>query len=182
VIERARLAFEQFEVMDGLEGDVLLFPDAFVFGDAEIVTEDTHAIRVAFDDHRVMGEADRDRVVVAIKAEERETIGRCRGFPARVEGCSGQLKKSSLIFFEQLLLGDLASAQRTLEIRRAPFGKEGIEFIEVLDLRHRHEVVQPSKLDHPFDDPLLVGPTHLSEMLVEQIVTLQLQKTVGAFA
>ena len=57
VIECARLAFEQFEVVDGLEGNVLLFPDAIMFGNHAIITKDTHELRVPFDHHRMMGEA-----------------------------------------------------------------------------------------------------------------------------
>jgi hypothetical protein len=40
-------------------------------------------------------------------------------------------------------------SSRSKEDEDAPLGKKRIEFIEVLDLRHRHEIVQPSELAPP---------------------------------
>ena len=85
--------------MPRIERDILASPQSPVMGDPCLLEEDLDGINAPLDHDRVMGIRHRDRVVVAIEADERETIGGRRDFPARVKGGSGQLKKGGLVFF-----------------------------------------------------------------------------------
>ena len=55
----------------------------------------------------------------------------------------------------------------------------GVQLVEVADLRHRHEEVEPGVLDRPLDHPLLVGPLDQAEVVIEQVMALELEEAVG---
>ena len=76
LVQRTRLAFQQRQIVQGLKGDLLLLPDPPVpRHDFSHVAQD-HFAAGSFRHDRVMREGHRHRVVVVVKAHQRERTGR----------------------------------------------------------------------------------------------------------
>src|SRR5262245_49859226 len=54
-----------------------------------------------------------------------------------------------------------------------------VQLVQVADLRDRDEEVEPGELARPLGHPLLVGPLHQAEVMVEQIMTLERQEAAS---
>ncbi len=174
MIECARFAFEQFEVMDGLEGNGFLLPQTRMLGDDGVPAADAHPVYIALDDDCMVGIPHRHRIIVAVKADQGKLVRRRGHLLAGIERTLGQRMESGSIFFEQCLFRRPFAAQLPLKVFPATLFQMSVEFVEVLHLGYGHEVVEPGIFHDTFYDALLVGPAHTAEVLLEQVVTLEL--------
>ena len=126
MIEGARFAFEQFEIMKWFKGDAFLVPQAGVFGDSGVLAADVHAIHIALDDYRMMGIADGHGVVVAVKAHEGKLVRRCGRLFTRVEGTGRQGMERGAVLFEELSFRGAFTAEFTLKVFGAPLFEIGV--------------------------------------------------------
>ena len=66
-----------------------------------------------------------------------------------------------------------------VEVPAARLEEMPVERLERIDVRHRHEEPPPCGPQQPLDVPLLVGASHSTEVLREQVMALQAEELPG---
>jgi hypothetical protein len=87
-----------------------------------------------------------------------------------------------LVFFQKDILAGLFTAQASLKILSAPLHQLFIQRLQAVNLRDRDQEVLSGKLHHAFYHSLFIGASNLSKVLFEQVVALQLEKTMAEFS
>ena len=163
--------------MPRLERDLFSAPQSHMRGDDLVLVTELHPVHVSLHNDRTVGVTDRDRIVVPIESNQSFRVHGGGVFPARIEPGGRKRQKSGLIFSKQDFLAGRLSPQTALSVLPAALGQLIVEFFQAADLWHRHQKVLSAESHHGFDDALLVPPADLTEVCVEQIVALQLQKS-----
>ncbi len=113
-------------------------PVPWVCGDHLAPPADHHPIHVAFDNHLAVRVAHRHRVVVVLKARQRQG-GRGGGaLAAGVEGDGRQRNEGRLILTQEDFFAGRLAPQPPLQIPPAGLGQLLVELFERPHLRHRH--------------------------------------------
>ena len=154
-------------------------PEAAVLGDHLALVGEHDAVDVGPHHDRVVGVPHRDRVVVVVEPHQRQRVGRRGPLDAGVEGGRGRRDEGRPVLAQEHPLGRRAAPHAPPLVLAAPRQEVGVQLVEVADLGHRHEEVEPGELDRPLDHPLLVGPLHQAEVVVEQVMALELEEAVG---
>jgi hypothetical protein len=116
-----------------------------------------HLPAVAFDDQRVMGPANRNRVVIAIKARQRQGIGPGGDRSRRFKGRWRQRQHRGPVLNQQFGLGRGLATQPPLEIPGAASRQIRVELGEVPNPRGRNHKVEPRVFDQPLDHSLFIA-------------------------
>ena len=124
-----------------------------------------------------MGVAHRYGIVIPVETNQRQLVDSGRYLPGGFKR-GRQCQESRLVFSEQFPLGSLLTAEPSLEVFPAALFQRAIEFLEAVHFRDRNKIVETGKLDDPFHDSFFVGTAYPAKSGIEQIMALQLEKSV----
>ena len=176
VVKAAGLALQQRQIMDRIEEGPFAVPTARMLGDQSILEHQPHLGDRR--DHRdlAMRVRHRDRVVVVVEPHQRLRIGRSLFDATRFESLLRRRQERLTILAQKLLLRGRLPACARFSIGHVASPHLLVQRFEGPDLGQRKQKVAAGKPDQPFDMPLLVRRPHQTEMLLEQVVTLQPQE------
>jgi hypothetical protein len=119
MVEAARLAFQERQVVYGLEKYLLSTPTPGVPGKKTVLVDEANLIDRGDDDHLPVGVANGDGVVVGLESHERLRIDSAVGHTPGLERPLRQRQKRGRIVLEQFPLGAGAASGPFVEIPAA---------------------------------------------------------------
>ena len=147
VIEGPGLAFQEGQVVAGIEGDLLFGPTTLVAGHHLGADHDPHLVDAAQHGDLVMGPCRRHRVVVAVETHEGERVGTGVLDPPRVEGLVGESEHGSPVHLEAPGLPLGLAAHRPVHVGHTRRFQVGVQLGKGTKRRHRREEVPPTEAD-----------------------------------
>lgn len=172
VIEAVRFSFENSQVMNRLEMNVLAVPIPSMNGDDFGVTENLDEVDSADDRQEFVSVFGRHGIIVGVKTDERQRIGRAKFDPPGLEILFRQRSQGSAFFLEQFPDRFFLAGADVLPVSEALLGQVLIKTLEIRKLRNRHHEVASDVSDGVFDPAFLISLTDLAEMVLEQEVRL----------
>ena len=135
--------------MQRLKRDPFLVPVTIVFGNQLILAINTNPVYIPLDEYPPVRVANRHGVVIAIKANQRESSHGGRSLSTGFEIGRRKLNQGGLILLEKFSLNSLLAPNPSPQILPTTLLQVGVEFLEAVKLRHGNEVVQAGILDDP---------------------------------
>ena len=180
LVERADLALDERQVVQGIEDQILTLIGSFVAGDDLGGAADQDPIHISPDQHLAMAVGHRDGIIISLVAHQRQRADPSRALVAGVIGRRWQGQERRPVpghplgdrFLVAAELGALAFPAAGLQM--------GIQSLEALEARDGNQKVPAGIADQAFDLAFVVALAGAPEAIGEEIVGLQLAKDPGA--
>lgn len=178
VIERRRFASERHQVMQGIKDLHTLCIGPQVLGDDLAAGHDIDVMHIGLDGHCLEGKATRHAVAISIEAHRLILVYLGRLPYRRIEWLLGERQGLGTFAFEALANGLLLACLRAVAITPTTGPENGVQFVEVFDLRHRCRPISLQELHATFDARLLLGPPHQAKQRLEIVMACQSKVTL----
>ncbi len=182
VVNRARLPFQQGEIVHWVKAHPLLPPDAFVDGRQPWAADDLDVVHGGDQRQRLVGELRGHGVIVIVKAHQGQRVRSDWHNAPRFELLCRYLQERRTLGFKSRLFAFGLAAQGASEIFFAGLKQLLVEFREAGHLGHGHEVIAARKADQALDVAFLIGAAHAAEVIGEQEVAHQAQELARVLA
>ena len=180
VVEAARLPLQQGQVVDRVERYCSFSPAPRVPGHQPVLVDQPHLVHRG--DHRqlAVGVLHRHRVVVGVEPDQRQRVGRRPGSTRRASnGCAGSGRNAAWSSGSKLAFGAGLPRVRSRQIGLAALAAAARSALPASRPPAPAPGSSAGRTHQPLDVPLLVGPPHQAEVLLEQVVALQPQELPG---
>ncbi len=145
-----------------------------------IAGDDPHRVHRGDDRHRVVGQLSGNRVLVGVEADQGQRVDTPRLNPGGDEGFTRQGQQHRPLLVEELGLGCGLTPEPTCQVLAAPPLEVGVQRFEpAVDDGHRHQEAAAGEADKRLYVPFLVGPPHQTEVILEEMMTLESEERIG---
>ena len=131
----------------------------------------------------MVGELGGHGVLVGVEADQRQRVDSPGLDPGGHERLGRQRQQRRPLLGEQLGLGRRLAPEPPRQVLAAAPLEVGVERLQpAVHRRDRHEEAAAGEADQGLDVPLLVGPPHQAEVVLEQVMALEPEERVGELA
>ena len=180
LVQGPGLPFQQRQVVDGVEDEIVLLIRAGMPGDDLSSAADHHPVHVALHQHVPVAYGHRHRVIIGAVPHQGQRTHPAGRLVAGVVGRGWQRQQRVQVPLHPLADGLGVSPQHGVHPLQAPPLQVGIQRLKTLHRRYRHQEVAPRVAHHPLDIPLVIALAGTTEPVLEQVVGLQLGAGPGA--